>query len=203
MKTPPDILPKSFYKKKASEVAPKLLGKILHRKFGNYTLAGIITEVEAYEGDNDEASHACGGMKNKNRPMFSSGGIFYVYFTYGNHHCCNVVTGKKDEGQAVLIRALQPISGIEIMARHRYHRTCKDQKEVINLTNGPGKLCQACAITRKENEEDLAGDIIWITKGKKIPAKDIAVSKRIGISKAKNIPWRFYIKDNPFVSRKS
>jgi len=202
MKTSSDILPKRFYSKKASELAPKLLGKIIHRKLGKAVLSGMITEVEAYEGDNDSASHACGGMKNKNSTMFAVGGTFYVYFTYGNHHCCNIVTGKESEGQAVLIRSVQPLSGIDIMSMNRFQRSCENQKDMINLTNGPGKLCKAFAITRNENGLDLTEDTIWITQGKKIPAKNIAISKRIGISKSIDFPWRFTIADNPFVSRK-
>lgn len=195
-------LKKSFYRRELLDVARSLLGKILVKASGNKILAGKIVEVEAYHGDSDEAAHSYGGITKRNEIMFEAGGYLYVYFTYGAHHCCNVVTGKKGQGTAVLIRAVEPVEGIDSMIRNRFGRKIKNDKEIFNLTSGPGKVCQAFSIDKTHSGKDLTGNKIFILNGEKIKSKDIGVSKRIGITRSVDLPWRFFIKNNPYLSRK-
>jgi len=195
-------LKKSFYQRELLDVARDLLGKIIVKAGGNKILAGKIVEVEAYHGDSDEAAHSYGGITKRNEIMFEAGGYLYVYFTYGAHHCCNVVTGKRGQGTAVLIRAVEPVEGIESMIKNRFGRKLKNDKEIFNLTSGPGKVCQAFSIDRTHSSTDLTGNKIYILNGEKIKSKDIGVSKRIGITRSVDLPWRFFIKNNPYLSRK-
>ncbi|MCU0413677.1 MAG: DNA-3-methyladenine glycosylase [Ignavibacteriaceae bacterium] len=195
-------LKKSFYRKEVVVVARELLGKVLVKSNGKENLAGKIVEVEAYHGDIDEAAHSYGGITERNEIMFEAGGYLYVYFTYGAHHCCNVVTGKKGQGTAVLIRAVEPVFGLERMIKNRFGRKLKNEKEIFNLTSGPGKVCQAFKLDRSHSGTDLTGDKIFILDGVKIKSKDIGISKRIGITRSVDLPWRFFIKDNPYLSRK-
>ncbi|MCU0332267.1 MAG: DNA-3-methyladenine glycosylase [Ignavibacteriaceae bacterium] len=195
-------LKKSFYRKEVVVVARELLGKVLVKSNGKENLAGKIVEVEAYHGDLDEAAHSYGGITERNEIMFEAGGYLYVYFTYGAHHCCNVVTGKKGQGTAVLIRAVEPVFGLERMIKNRFGRKLKNEKEIFNLTSGPGKVCQAFKLDRSHSGTDLTGDKIFILDGVKIKSKDIGISKRIGITRSVDLPWRFFIKDNPYLSRK-
>lgn len=195
-------LKKSFYRREVLVVARELLGKVLVKSSGKEILAGKIVEVEAYHGDKDEAAHSYGGITKRNEIMFESGGYLYVYFTYGAHHCCNVVTGKKGKGTAVLIRAVEPVIGLNRMIKNRFGRKLKNDREIFNLTSGPGKVCQAFKFDRKHSGTDLTGEDIFILDGEKIRSKDIGVSKRIGITRSVDLPWRFFIKDNPYLSRK-
>lgn len=195
-------LKKTFYRRELLKVANDLLGKILVKIDGKNILAGKIVEVEAYHGDFDEASHAFIGITGRNKVMFESGGCLYVYFTYGVHHCCNVVTGKKGEGTAVLIRAVEPVYGLERMIKNRFGRKLKNDKELFNLTSGPGKVCQAFGINRTHSGIDLTGDKIFILDAKRINRREIGISKRIGISRSVDLPWRFFIKNNLYLSRK-
>jgi len=195
-------LPKKFYTRPVLTVAKELLGKIFVKKDKNLLLAGRIVEVEAYDGSVDEAAHTYIGKTKRNEVMFNEGGYLYVYFTYGNHFCCNVVTGKKDEGSAVLIRAVEPLSGIKTMKVNRFGKNSLTEKEKINLTSGPGKICKAFNITREHYGIDLTGNKIYILNRPKIKEDLIAVSGRIGIKKSVELLWRFYIKDNPYVSRR-
>src|SRR5690606_33438216 len=125
-----------------------LLGKIFVRKIDDKILSAKIVEVEAYDGNIDEAAHTFRGKTERNKLMFEEGGILYVYFIYGNHYCANVVTGYKDEGKAVLIRAAEPLEGTQRMAMNRYGRECLNRNELINLTNGPGKFCKSFGIDK-------------------------------------------------------
>ena len=195
-------LRKSFYRRELLNVARSLLGQVLVKVDGKNILSGKIVEVEGYHGDFDEAAHSYRGITKRTEIMFEAGGYLYVYFTYGAHHCCNVVTGKKGQGTAVLIRAVEPMSGIEKMIKNRFKRKLKNDKEIFNLTSGPGKTCQAFGISRKHSGMDLTGNKIFILDCEKIKSKDISVSKRIGISKSVDLPWRFFIKNNPYLSRK-
>jgi DNA-3-methyladenine glycosylase len=195
-------LKKNFYSKEVVIVAKNLLGKILVKKTGRNYLAGKIVEVEAYHGDFDKAAHSYRGMTKRTEVMFKEGGYFYVYFTYGAHHCCNVVTGKKGQGTAVLIRAVEPVGGISLMIKNRFGRKLKNEKEIYNLTSGPGKVCQAFALDRSHSGTDLTGDEIFITNGIKVQKNQVGISKRIGITKSVNLRWRFFIKNNPYLSRK-
>lgn len=197
-----DKLPLSFYKRDVLTVARELLGKILIRKKNKRTFAGIIVETEAYDGKIDEAAHSFKGKTKRNETMFNGAGTLYVYFTYGNHYCCNVVTGNVGDGCAVLIRAVEPINEIKAMAMNRYNRKSITEKEFINLANGPGKLCKAFSINLEDQSIDLNAEKIFILKSPVTKSKNISVATRIGISKSVDLPWRFFITDNKFVSRK-
>jgi DNA-3-methyladenine glycosylase len=193
-------LPRSFYLRPTLKVAKDLLGKFLIRKLGRKYLIGKIVEVEAYL-DNDPASHSYRGKTKRNEVMFLEGGHLYVYFTYGMHFCCNVVTEDAGKGCAVLIRAVEPMENIEVMQRLRKIDTSKHQ---FNLTNGPAKLCQAFDLGREENGTDLCGDKIWIGKSEiRNQKSEIIASSRVGITNGSEHKWRFYIKGNELVSRKN
>lgn len=195
-------LPISFYTRNVHIVAKELLGKIFVRKYSSRFLSGRIVEVEAYDGSVDESAHSFIGKTKRNEVMFNGGGLLYVYFTYGMHFCANVVTGKVNEGCAVLIRAVEPIDGIDLMSQNRFHKISLSEKEKLNLTNGPAKFCQAFAITKEQNGISLLSDEIFIINANKINPSEIVNSKRIGIKKSVDLPWRYFIKDNPFVSKK-
>ena len=191
------MLPRSFYMRDTLTVARELLAKHLVRRVGEPELVGRIVEVEAYGGADDPASHAYRGMTPRNQVMFGKGGIAYVYFTYGKHYCFNVTTEKEGVPGAVLIRALQSVSGIEMMQKNREVKTLRD------LTNGPGKLTQAMSITKKQNGLDLARSReLFIFKPRVKDDFKVASARRIGIRVGAEKPWRFYIKNNKFVSRK-
>lgn len=202
------ILEKSFYKNDTLEVANELLGKILVRKVNGKVIRGKIVETEAYIGAIDKASHAYNGRRtNRTEPLYAEGGIAYVYFIYGLYHCFNVITGDKDVAAGVLIRAIEPLDNLDYISKIRfkkeYNQLTKAQK--INLTNGPSKLCMALNITKEENYQDLTSKgSLYIEHGEN-EIIDIVKSKRIGIDyaeEAKDFLWRFYIKDNPYVSIK-
>ncbi|MDH5656206.1 MAG: DNA-3-methyladenine glycosylase [Spirochaetia bacterium] len=187
-------LPRNFFSKPTLEIAKSLLGKYLFRDLNGQILSGMIVETEAYHEKNDPACHAHRGMTERNKVMFQSAGRLYVYFTYGMHYCMNIVTEDKGIGAAVLIRAVEPIDGIEIMSENRKHRN-------HNLCNGPARLCQAMKIDKNLNGMILDCDTVWIGKGIKISEEMIGVSERIGISAGKELLWRFFIKNNPAVTR--
>lgn len=195
-------LKREFYTRGLITVAKELLGKIIVKKSDRQYLTGKIVEVEAYHGGFDEASHAFKGKTKRNEVMFKEGGHLYVYFTYGAHFCANVVIGKKNKAVAALIRGVEPIAGIETMTRNRFARKLENEKELFNLTSGPGKFAKAFGINRNHNGIDLTKEEIFILDQPKLKNSEIGVSKRIGITKSVDLPWRFYIKNNPYVSRK-
>lgn len=189
-------LERSFFLQDTLTVARALLGQRLVRVLENgQRLAGIIVETEAYIGEEDKACHAACGRTARNAVMYGPPGHAYVYFIYGMHYCLNVVTEPAGFPAAVLIRALEPCEGIEWMRLHRHGRPDSE------LTNGPGRLCQALAIGRAFNGYDLCtGSLLFIEQGATVP---VACSPRIGISAdelARERPWRFFVPDNPFVS---
>lgn len=200
--SPKTIIPKEFYLQDPVKLAPKLLGKIFVRKLGDIYLTGKIVEVEAYRGKDDEAAHTYNGKTKRNEVMFREGGFLYVYFTYGMHFCANIVCGKKNEGSAILIRAVEPIDGINIMEMNRFGKTEFPYSRRILLTNGPAKFCSAFAIEKKDNGLDLTKEPIFLLKGEKILKNEIVTTTRVGIKKSMDLLWRFYIKDNPYVSKK-
>jgi len=190
-------LPRRFYIRETLTVAEELLGKKLVRHTDNTRLVGKIVEVEAYRGSDDPGSHAYRGMTPRNRLMFGKGGFAYVYFTYGMHYCFNVVTERQNAPGAVLIRALEPLNGIETMRKNR------GNKNLLNLTNGPAKLTEAMSITKKQNGLDLTrSKELFICEPKVKEKFEVVSTKRIGIKGGADKPWRFYIKNNKFVSRK-
>jgi DNA-3-methyladenine glycosylase len=187
-------LDRKFYNRSTLKVAKELLGKYLVVKKGRSCFSGKIVETEAYVGRNDPASHAYRGMTPRNEVMFGDPGHAYVYLTYGMHHCLNFVTERKGFPAAVLIRALEPAEGIQIMKRRRKTGDLK------NLTSGPAKLCRALGIDRTLNGADLCSDIIYVEDRGNRPTKIVSTS-RIGIGEGKDKKWRFYIGDNEFVSK--
>ena len=195
-------LPWTFYQKNVLQIAPKLLGKYLVRKEEKHYLVGKIVEVEAYADKVDEASHSFRGPTKRNEVMFGPAGKLYVYFIYGNHYCCNIVCDKEGIGSAILIRGLEPIDGVEVMAERRFLNTELTKKQFLNMSNGPGKICKALNISKIENGIDLCGEEIFLAEGEKVSKKNVVQSSRIGINKSKELPWRYFIKDNPFVSSK-
>lgn len=191
-------LPRSFYLRPTLTVAKDLLGKLFVRRVRNKFIIGKVVEVEAYcEGD--PASHSYRGKTKRNSVMFWEGGHLYVYFTYGMHFCANVVTEQEGIGEAVLIRSVEPIEGIEIMKKNRGLKANETVERT--LTNGPAKLCKAFGITRKHNGVDLLNDEIFLAEGKKIPTRSVGTSTRIGIKKGTEKTWRFYLKESPFVTK--
>ncbi len=199
---PQKKLPRKFYTRDVHIVAKELLGKLLVRKIGRKHLIGKIVEVEAYEGSIDEAAHTFGGKTKRNEVMFNEGGFLYVYFTYGMHFCSNVVAGKLNDGNAVLLRAVEPVNGLELMTINRFKKKNISAVELKDLTNGPAKICRAFGIARSENGTDLTGKEIFILDSPKLSENKIAASTRIGIKKSVDLPWRYYIKNNSFLSRK-
>lgn len=193
-------LSRSFYLRPTLIVARNLLGKYLVRRVGKKFLIGMIVEVEGYLGEKDPASHAYRGKTKRNEVMFKEGGHLYVYFTYGMHFCCNVVTEEEGKGRAVLLRAVEPIKGTEEMRKNRCFDA--DRKDYWNLTNGPAKLCEAFGIEREMNGTDLLGRTIFLTKGEKVLRSKIRSSTRIGVKNGADKKWRFYMKVNAFLSPK-
>ena len=200
-------LPRPFYLRPTLTVAKELLGKYLIRKIGDHTLVGKIVEVEAYLDENDPASHAYRGKTKRNEVMFLKGGHLYVYFTYGMHFCSNIVTEDEGKGRAVLLRAIEPIEGIDKMKKNRKIKITgttnpEDKKSIKELANGPAKLCQAFELARKENGTDLLGNEIYISDGGAEINSTIITTTRIGITTGVEKKWRYYIKGNSFVSKK-
>jgi len=194
-------LPREFYTRtNVLAVARELLGKLLVVPASDgKRVSGIIVETEAYRGPLDRASHAHGGRRTRRtETMYGLGGTVYIFFVYGMYNQFNVVTNVEDVPHAVLIRALQPVEGIELMRQRRHSQPDH------NLTNGPGKLCLAMGIDRRLDRSDLLGNDVWLEAGERIPPRKIASGPRIGINYAEgwvDKPWRFWVKDNPFVSR--
>jgi DNA-3-methyladenine glycosylase len=197
-------LPLEFYTRPDTLlIARELLGRrLVVRAQTGARVSGIIVETEAYLGPEDKAAHSYGNRRtNRTETMFGTGGTAYVYFIYGMYYQFNVVTNIEAVPHAVLIRALEPDEGIEWM---RQRRPPKGDK---NLTSGPGKLCQALGIDRSYNAADLiGGDAVWIEEGRgNVASVQIASGVRIGIDYAEEYaakPWRFWLKDNPYVSRR-
>ena len=194
-------LPREFYTRPdVLEVARELLGKKLVVPGRNgQRVSGIIVETEAYRGPEDRASHAWNGRRTKRtETMYGAGGMAYVYFVYGMYNQFNVVTSVEDIPHAVLVRALEPSEGLASMRRRRPGRS------EYELTSGPGRLCLAMGIDRKLDKADLLGNRVWLEDGISISPRQIARGPRIGIDYAEKWiekPWRFWVKDNPFVSR--
>jgi len=188
--------PPSFFLRPTLDVARDLLGARLTTTIRGVKTSGRIVEVEAYYGPTDPASHSYRGETPRNAPMFGPGGLCYVYLIYGLHHCVNVVTEKAGVGAAVLIRALEPVEGIAAMGRRR------KSDDSAHLTNGPARLCEALKITRALSGHDLLrSGLIKLTPDEDIPDRAVGRSTRIGISKGKELDWRFFIRGNDWVSK--
>ncbi len=183
-------LPKSFYDRPTLTVARELIGARLVRILNGQKLVGLITETEAYISQKDLACHAKAGLTPRTAPMFGPAGHAYVYFTYGNHWMLNAVTEREGFPAAVLIRAIQPVEGMDIVSKRRQGRD----------TFGPGKLTQALGITKSENTVDLteANSSLWIEAGIFVPNKNVTIGPRVGLNKTPepwlSKPWRFLVK---------
>jgi len=189
------LLPRSFYARDTKEVAKNLLGKMLVRKLTKGAIKGKIVETEAYYGEEDPASHAFRGRTERAKIMWGIPGTAYVYLIYGMYYLFNIVTEKKGKAGAVLIRALDPQEGIGLMKKMR------KTDEIKNLTNGPGKLTQAFAITDKEHKQDLLSGSLIIEESIR-EEFEITSTTRIGVNAGGQAKLRFYIKGNEFVSKR-
>lgn len=182
-------------------LAKDLLGKVLFTQKEGQITAGVIVETEAYFGEIDKASHAYGGRRtNRTEIMYSEGGVSYVYLCYGIHHLFNVVTSVKGEPHAVLIRAIEPMLGTEIMELRRNMSISKSA-----ISSGPGSAAKALGIDNSFNHKDLGGEEIWLEDyGIRYPEDEIIASPRVGVAYAQEdafLPWRFFIKGNKYVSK--
>jgi DNA-3-methyladenine glycosylase len=201
-------LDRAFFARSARVVARELLGKVLVRQDGNVYLAARIVEVEAYLGKNDPAAHAAAGNTLRNAVLFGPAGFAYVYFIYGNHYCLNVSCERDGKAGCVLFRALEPLSGLEEMA-HARGVTVHGPRDLPKLTSGPGKLAEAFGITRARDNgcdltssgSSLSSSSLWIGSDG-LSAKGIRVTPRIGITKAADLPLRYLLGGNSFVSGK-
>jgi DNA-3-methyladenine glycosylase len=196
-------LPRSFYDRDPRTVSRELLGKVLVRREGKRLLAARIVEVEAYLGEDDPAAHSAAGRTARNAVLFGPPGYAYVYFIYGNHYCLNVSCLPDGVAGGILFRALEPVLGIDEMARER-NVSVNSARDLRKLTSGPGRLAEAFRITRKrDNGKDLASsrsDLFVADDGYRVPR--IRVTPRIGITKAAERPLRYVIAGNAFVSGK-
>ncbi len=202
------IISKDFYNRSALDVAKDLLGKVLVREVDGKVLKGKIVETEAYIGSIDKACHAYNGRRTKRTEiLYEDAGVSYIYFIYGLYHCFNVVTNKKDIAEAVLIRGIEPINGLDYISNIRYNKKYDEltKAQLKNLTNGPSKLCLAYLLNKDLNAVKLyEKGQVYITDENN-EEFEIVESKRIGIDyaeEAKDFLWRFYIKDNIYVSKK-
>jgi DNA-3-methyladenine glycosylase len=200
----PQPLPRSFYERDPRTVARELLGKVLLRKVGRRLIAGRIVETEAYLGARDLAAHAAAGMTPRNAVLFGPAGHAYVYFTYGMYHCMNISCEREGRAGCVLVRALEPLSGLEEMALGRHIALPDEPSErtLKLLTSGPGRLCQALHITRvDDNGKDVTSrrsDLQVVNDGYVV--KRSLATERIGITKDAHLKLRYVIAGNPFVS---
>ena len=196
-----NALPRAFFNRDPRPVSRDLLGKVLVRREGKKLLAGRVVEVEAYLGAGDPAAHSAAGRTARNAVLFGPPGFAYIYFIYGNHYCLNVSTLPDGTAGGVLFRALEPLLGIEAMARARDIEICSS-RDLRQLTAGPGRLAEAFGITReRDNGKDLTTTRsgLWLADDGFRPEK-IIVARRVGITKAANLPLRYAIAGNPFVS---
>ena len=196
-------LPKSFYlREDVLKIAEELLGKIVVSKFNGITTSGRIVECEAYDGIIDRASHAFAGKRTtRNETMYAEAGTAYVYICYGIHHLFNVITNKKEVPHAILIRALDPLAGVDKMLKRRKKKGIEN-----TLTKGPGSLSVAMGISIKHDKFSLFSDQLYLAyDGFVVPKEMIGISVRIGVESAgiaAGYPYRFFVKGNPFVSGK-
>ncbi len=193
------MIKRGFYLREATLVAPELLGKLLVHKTSEGVVSGMIVEVEAYSGAIDKGAHS---YPNKRTPrteiQFGEGGYAYVYSIYGMHCCFNVVTNKSDIPEVVLVRALEPVDGIDLMMSRR------GTQDPLELCSGPGKLCAALGISKANYGDDLCGDTLFIEERMAVLPNEIAVSPRVNIDYAgedAKLLWRYFIKDSKFVSK--
>ena len=189
-------LPRDFYNRETEVVAREMLGTILECETDDGVASGIIVETEAYLGEHDLACHAAVGRTARTQHLYGPPGISYVYFIYGMYWCFNAVTREEGSPSAVLVRALEPLSGIPLMRRRR-PRIKRD----VDLTNGPGKLCTALGITGAMTGKPLQRKPLVVREGQQIPDSRIEITTRIGITQSADWPLRWIVKGNPYVSK--
>lgn len=195
-------LPFSYYlNQDVIFLAKDLLGKVLFTQIDGETTAGIIVETEAYFGVQDKASHAYGGRRtNRTETLYTQGGVSYVYLCYGIHHLFNIVSSVAGEPHAVLVRAIEPLTGKDIMERRRNMPATR-----AAISSGPGSAAKALGIDSSFNKKELTGEEIWIENhGIQYPASEIVAVQRVGVAYAQEdalLPWRFFVKDNKYVSK--
>ena len=189
-------LPRSFYARDTELVARELLGCLLECHSTDGVVSGRIVETEAYIGEHDLACHAAAGLTRRTAPLYGAPGTAYVYFIYGVQWCFNAVTREEGLPSAVLVRAVEPVAGIERMRQRR-----PAARRDVDLTNGPGKLCAALGIDASHNTQLLSRPPILIRPGPVVPAADVVITPRIGITQCADWPLRWFVRDNPYVSR--
>src|SRR5271157_581131 len=198
-------VPREFYLQPTLDVARALLGKLLVHHSVEGTTSGKIVETEAYLGETDRASHAWGGRRSeRNKVLYGPPGHAYIYLIYGRYCCLNLVTQLEEVPECVLIRALEPVEGVDLMARRR-NITQVTPRNVKNLANGPGKLCMAMGIDRNLYGTDVCGEIFYVIESQPTLESKIVQAPRIGVDyagEASQYPWRFLLADNPFISKK-
>jgi DNA-3-methyladenine glycosylase len=200
------LLQRAFFNRDPRIVARELLGKLIVRREGRKQLAGRIVEVEAYLGAGDLAAHAAAGHTARNAVLWGPPGHAYIYFIYGVHYCLNISCLPAGEAGCILVRALEPVSGIADMAKARElaDLDLTSTRDLRKLASGPGKLCEALGITRpRDNEKDMLSpesDLQVMSDG--FRAEDVAVTQRIGITKSAELPLRYVIAGNAFLSKK-
>lgn len=199
MNTPGAVLPREFYSRGANIAARELLGKLLVHRSPEGVCAGMIVETEAYVGPEDDGAHSFGGRRTERTEIqFGPGGYAYVFGIYGMHWCFNAVCAEVDKPEVVLVRALEPVAGIDLMERRR------GTAKFNGLCNGPGKLCAALGITKAQYGLDLCGERLFICDYRQIDQRDVRTSPRINIDYAENYkdcPWRYFIAGNACVSK--
>lgn len=205
---------KNFFQQDGIELAKSILGMYLIREYDGKQIVSKIVETESYMGIKDKGAHVYGDKKTeRTKPLYLEGGYIYVYLIYGMYYCLNISANKENIPECVLIRAIEPVEGIEEISQNRYKKEYKDLNayQRKNITNGPGKLCMALKIDKSLNSKSILGEELYISdfyyKGNKKIYSDndfeIEVGKRINIDyaeEAKDYPWRFYIKNNKYVS---
>lgn len=191
-------LDRNFYTCGVLEASEKLLGKILVHRTEEGITKGRIVELEAYDGATDKAAHSYPSLcTERTKIQFGEGGYAYIYFIYGMYYCMNIVTGCSNQPESVLLRALEPVEGIELMKKRR------STDKLRNLCSGPGKLCQAMGITKAHYGMDLCGDVLYLEDAEPVASENVLRTKRINVDyaeEAKDFLWRYTIKDNPYVS---
>jgi DNA-3-methyladenine glycosylase len=190
------ILPRDFYNRETEIVAQEMLGTIIECSSPEGSTSAMIVETEAYIGEHDLACHAAAGRTKRTALLYGPPGFSYVYFIYGMHWCFNAVTRAEGMPSAVLVRAVEPVSGKSLMRERR-----NDIPRDIDLTNGPGKLCEALGIDGAMNGVSLQRKPLVIREGRKVTPEEIETTPRIGISRAVDWPLRYTIRGNPYVSR--
>jgi DNA-3-methyladenine glycosylase len=190
------VLPRAFYERETEVVSRELLGAVLECETDDGIASGIIVETEAYLGEHDLACHAAAGRTARTEALYGPPGTSYVYFIYGMYWCFNAVTRAEGLPSAVLIRALEPVDGVTLM-----HKRRPRVRNVVDLTNGPGKLCKALGIVGSMSRKSLQRKPLVIRQGDPVPERDVDVTTRIGITRCVDWPLRWIVRGNRFVSR--